>query len=211
MATKKAISAGTGRRKTATARVNLIEGKGKWTVNEGVVLEAFDGLRADICALALGCYIAECLDALSVEDQPDAPLMQLGLNSLYALSRGMYSHAQIKAAFELRLMCLAGYAPELGGCAVCGAKEPEEPVLSLETGCLCCRRCRTAQSGRTAALCPESLAAMRYIISAPAKQLFSFTLGGAALARLGSGAEDYLLCQTERRFSTLDYYKSMRI
>ena len=108
-------------------------------------------------------------------------------------------------------MCLAGYTPELGGCAVCGAKEPEEPVLSLETGCLCCRRCRTAQSGRTAALCPESLAAMRYIISAPAKQLFSFTLGGAALARLGSAAEDYLLCQTERRFSTLDYYKSVRI
>ena len=111
------------------SELTLFFNKGKWTVNEGVVLEAFDGLRADICALALGCYIAECLDALSVEDQPDAPLMQLGLNSLYALSRGMYSHAQIKAAFELRLMCLAGYTPELGGCAVCGAKEPEEPVL----------------------------------------------------------------------------------
>ena len=40
MATKKAISAGTGRRKTATARVNLVEGKGKWTVN-GVALEDY--------------------------------------------------------------------------------------------------------------------------------------------------------------------------
>ena len=38
MATKKAISAGTGRRKTAAARVNLVEGKGNWTVN-GVALE----------------------------------------------------------------------------------------------------------------------------------------------------------------------------
>ena len=38
MAIKKAISAGTGRRKTATARVNLVEGKGEWTVN-GVKLE----------------------------------------------------------------------------------------------------------------------------------------------------------------------------
>jgi small subunit ribosomal protein S9 len=37
---KKAISAGTGRRKTATARVNLVEGKGNWTVN-GVALEAY--------------------------------------------------------------------------------------------------------------------------------------------------------------------------
>ena len=40
MATKKAISAGTGRRKTATARVNLVEGKGEWKVN-GVALEAY--------------------------------------------------------------------------------------------------------------------------------------------------------------------------
>ena len=40
MATKKAISAGTGRRKTATARVNLVDGKGQWTVN-GVNLEEY--------------------------------------------------------------------------------------------------------------------------------------------------------------------------
>ena len=40
MATKKLISAGTGRRKTATARVNLVEGSGKWTVN-GQALEAY--------------------------------------------------------------------------------------------------------------------------------------------------------------------------
>ena len=40
MATKKAISAGTGRRKTASARVNLFDGKGNWTVN-GVELEKY--------------------------------------------------------------------------------------------------------------------------------------------------------------------------
>ena len=40
MATKKTISAGTGRRKTATARVNLVEGSGVWTVNK-VALEDY--------------------------------------------------------------------------------------------------------------------------------------------------------------------------
>jgi len=40
MATVKAISAGTGRRKTATARVNLVPGSGKWTVNK-VALEEY--------------------------------------------------------------------------------------------------------------------------------------------------------------------------
>ena len=40
MATVKAISAGTGRRKTATARVALVAGSGKWTVNK-VALEEY--------------------------------------------------------------------------------------------------------------------------------------------------------------------------
>ena len=40
MATKKVISAGTGRRKTACARVTLAQGDGKWTVNN-VALEEY--------------------------------------------------------------------------------------------------------------------------------------------------------------------------
>ncbi len=40
MATKKVISAGTGRRKTACARVMLVAGEGKWSVNK-VALEEY--------------------------------------------------------------------------------------------------------------------------------------------------------------------------
>jgi small subunit ribosomal protein S9 len=40
MATKKIIAAGTGHRKTAVARVNLVEGEGKWVVNR-VALEEY--------------------------------------------------------------------------------------------------------------------------------------------------------------------------
>ena len=52
---------------------------------------------------------------------------------------------------------------------------------------------------------------MRYIIKAPPKQLFSFKLEGEALKRLGVAAERYLLIQAERKFSTLDYYKKVRL
>ena len=59
MASKKAISAGTGRRKTATARVNLVEGSGVWTVNR-VALEEYipsealrDYLKQPVAARAI--------------------------------------------------------------------------------------------------------------------------------------------------------------
>lgn len=190
------------------SELTLFFNRGKWTVNEGIVLEDFSGLRADMPVFALGCYFAECLEALSVEEQPDAPLMQLGLNALYALSRNMYERPLIKAVFELRLMCLAGYAPQLAACAVCGEDNPEEPVFNVESGSVLCRRC-AAGTADCVPLCPDSLAAMRYIASAPPKQIFSFDIGGEARKKLTRATEKYLLRRTERRFSTLEYYSSL--
>lgn len=190
--------------------MTLFGNRGKWTVNEAAIIESFDGLRMDIADFALGCYFAECLEALSVEDQPDEAMLQLGLNSLYALSRKLYPAALIKAVFELRLMCLAGYTPELGGCAECGRETPESPLLSLTSGVVCCRACQTAAMGQVIPICTDSLAAMRYIVTAPAKQLFSFTIADEPMRRLSDAAEQYLLRQTERRFGTLDYWKNVR-
>lgn len=192
------------------SEMTLFGNLGRWTVNEATVKEGFDGLRADIGSFALGCYFAECVDALSVEDQPDAPLMQLALNCLYALSRGMYTPEHIKAAFELRLMCLAGYTPELSHCAVCGEEEPGDPVLMLERGCVCCRRC-AAGAGQTVKLDTASLNAMRHICSASPKQILSFSLEGEGAKLLSAAAEEYLLLHTERRFPTLDYWKNVKI
>lgn len=190
------------------AEMTLFGNRGKWTVNEASVLEGFDGLRTDIEALALGAYFAECLEALAVEDQPDAELLQLGLNSLYALSHRLYTPEKIKAAFELRLMGLSGYEPDLSACAACG-KEPERPLLSLQDGRVSCASC--PHGGETLPLCPDSLAAMRYILTAPPKKLFSFSITGEAADRLAYAAEAFLLRQTERRFGTLEYYKQVRM
>lgn len=192
------------------SEMTLFGNLGRWTVNEATMKEGFDGLRTDIGSFALGCYFAECADALSVEDQPDAPLMQLALNCLYALSRGMYTPEHIKAAFELRLMCLAGYTPELSHCAVCGEEEPGDPVLMLERGCVCCRRC-AAGAGQTVKLDTASLNAMRHICSVSPKQILSFSLEGEGAKLLSAATEEYLLLHTERRFPTLDYWKNVKI
>ncbi len=191
------------------SEMTLVGNKGRWTGNEASVREAFSGLREDMERLALGAYFAECMEAFSFEDQTEPELLQLGLNCLYALSRGLYPAEKIKAAFELRLMCLSGYTPELGHCAVCG-KEPDDPVLSLDRGQVCCFGCGYAM-GETVSLGGGALDAARFLCTAPPKQLLSFRIGDDALLRLSDAAERYLLRRAERGFSTLDYWKKIRI
>ena len=192
------------------SEMTLFFTRGKWTVNEASTVEMFFGLREDIEAYALGCYIAECVEAIAVEDQPDDALMQLALNTLFALSRKMYDSALIKSAFELRLMAIAGYTPDVNCCAVCGKTEPNRPFLSLSNGRVCCSECRGAAFDMPVGLSAESLDAMRYILSAPPKRLFSFTISENGERELSNAAESYLLRQTERRFSTLDYWKQLK-
>ena len=56
----------------------------------------------------------------------------------------------------------------------------------------------------------DALAAMRYIVAAPAKKLFSFRLEGKALQNLSRASELYVQAHAERHFSTLEYYKQFR-
>ena len=53
------------------------------------------------------------------------------------------------------------------------------------------------------------LAALRYVLSAEPKRLYSFTLEGGALAALDHAGEAFISAQLERSFRTLDYYKSL--
>ncbi len=192
----------------AYSEMTLFGNRGRWSLNEAETVEQFLGLREDISKLALAAYFAELLEAVSDEDEPNPQLLQLGLNSLYALSRDLCPEKQLKAAFELRLMCLSGYAPDVSACAACGREQPEKPVLDLQGGCLCCGGCMGA--GRAALLCPDSLAAVRHVVSSPARRIFSFTLGGDALDRLSRAAEEYLLYHMDRGFSSLDYFTSLK-
>ena len=209
-ALRKSSRTGAATQQLTYAEMTLFGNRGKWTVNEASLIESFAGLRGEIERFALGSYFAECLEAFAPEEEPEPALLQLGLNCLFALSRTGYEPLQVKAAFETRLACLAGYTPELSCCCECGREQPEEPLLYVQRGLLCCRRCRRAELGPAAALDEASLAALRFLLAAAPKQLLSFRLEGASLDRLDAASERYLLCQAERSFSTLDYWKKLR-
>lgn len=191
----------------AFSEVTLSHSGGRWYLNEGNALELFPGIGLSIENLALAAYFSELLETVCREDIPEPELLRLALNTFFALSEGKKSPALIKAAFEMRLMCQAGYAPPLEGCAACGNPDPAELVFALEGDGLMCRSCAAASGAPRARLCASSLAAMRYIEEADDRRVFSFNLSDDALERLSDACEKYVRQQLERDFRTLDYYK----
>lgn len=188
----------------------LFEYRSMYTVNEAESVELFTPLRRDIQKLSLGTYFAQAAELLCQEDLPNPELLSLVLNSLHALSKMDCPEILIKAVFELRGACIAGYTPDLYGCHKCGNPFPDR--FDLKEGHLECSTCREA--GSTGIRMPVSggvLEAMHYITTCDPKKLFAFRVGKENLEALSALAEGYLSTQLERGFSALDFYKSLLI
>ncbi len=188
----------------------LFEYRGQYTVNDAFSIELFQELRRDLAALSLGTYFAQVCDLISQEDLPSPELLSLLLNCLHGLSRLHLPERKVKAVFELRAACLAGYTPDLIGCHICGSQSPDR--FDLSEGQLECRGCRhMGATGIRMPVTPSVLDAMRYVCYCDPKKLFSFQAGPDTMEKLGDLTEAYLLTQLERGFSTLDFYKSLLI
>jgi len=188
----------------------LFEYRGQYTINEAHSLELFQSLRRELTKLSLGTYFAQVAELISQEDLPNPELQSLLLNCLYAISKLNLPEILVKAVFELRVACLAGYTPDLFGCHICGSQTPDR--FDLSAGQLECHSCRKMDStGIRMPVTPSLLEAMRYICLCEPKRLFGFQLGEDNLAKLADLTEAYLTTQLERGFTTLDFYKSLLI
>lgn len=113
----------------------------------------------------------------------------------------------IKAVVEGRLLCLEGYAPDLGGCSHCGREET--PLwFSPTAGTLFCGDHVTA--GDAMQVSSGVLAALRHILYGPFERCFAFSLPPSDVAALATLTERFLLAQQQKSYKTLEFYHTLR-
>lgn len=167
------------------------------------VKEAFIPISEDITKLSLCTYMSDIVYAVIGFNNPDKRLLKVFLNTLYALAYLDYPISQIKSVFELKLMSIGGYMPNLDSCS-CGSGNCLG--FDFEKGSIVCQNCA---GKKTMLLNPELYKAIKYIIRSDDKKMLSFRCNDALLDQLSIFSETYLLTHTEKTFSSLDYYKLM--
>jgi DNA repair protein RecO (recombination protein O) len=178
-------------------------------------------LRGDLDRFAAAQYIADVAGEVCVENNDEGEMLRLTLNTLYMLSETDRDVDFVKAVFELRTAALSGFCPDLTACGLCEGTEGEPMYLDVMNGSLRCGECFGTEAdtdsriGAATAtvilpLSPSVLHGMRYVIGAPAKRVFSFTLPEEAQADFCRVCEKYLVNQLERSFRTLEFYHNIR-
>lgn len=188
------------------SRLSLFRGRDKYIVDDAEPLEVFFGVRGQLETLSLAQYFCELAGVLCAPEEPAEDALRVLLGALHYLSKGTRSPSLVKAVVEMRLLCTAGYAPDLTVCGGCRA----ETVCRFSPirGTVLCDAC---VDGTALPLSPGVLAAMRHIVYAPLEKCFSFSLSEDSLRELSHVCERFLLAQVDRGFKTLDFYHSLEI
>lgn len=192
----------------AFSEFTISEARGFFTVKEATPIEMFLAMRSDIERLSLAMYFAQIGEVAAQEDAPSSELLRLLLSALQAIAKGR-EQAIVKPAFELRLMALGGYAPDVSACAVCGNETPNR--FNVTQARVQCAGCDKNAEELCLPISVGTLDAMRYVLEAPPERVFAFSLGEATASEFSGVSEAYLLTRLERGFSTLDFYHSLQV
>lgn len=141
------------------ASLLLAQGRDWWVVTQAQTVQAYQKLREDLERTALASYIMELIDRLTVEGGEQPRLFNLVVNTLQRIDQEADPFVAVRF-FEMNLLELVGFRPELHICTNCGEKiEAVNQYLSAELGGAVCPRCgQTASAAR-----PISVEALRFL------------------------------------------------
>ena len=147
-------------------------------------------------------------NVFAVAGTPNTELLRLILNSLHFLTKEKRYPPLIKAVTELRCAVISGYSPNLIACDGCGKFEDDIMYFGISDGELKCPTCE--KQGEYLPLDRTILSAMRHIVYSEFQKLYSFEIPKDKAKILSDITGKYITVQTDHKFSTLEFYETIK-
>lgn len=152
----------------------VFKGSSTYHINSVEPIEVFYNLRTDLDKLNAAVEVNKIVQDVTNENQNSYNILQLLLNTLYTISETEKNLELILSIFKLRILCFLGYTPQTNKCTYCG-ENSQLSYFSIKDNGLKCENC-----GRQDTSCihlnESAVNAIKYVVTAPAKKLYSFNL-----------------------------------
>jgi DNA repair protein RecO (recombination protein O) len=94
------------------------ENQSLYRLNQSDIIESFQSIREDFAKLYTGVYFLELIDSMILEGHSDKHIYNLLQQTLTAVKQQSELGSLIRL-FEIRLLSLSGYKPQIDHCIVC--------------------------------------------------------------------------------------------
>jgi DNA repair protein RecO (recombination protein O) len=192
-------------------RTNFLIAKGKNLdiITQAELVEPYKLLREDLVRTTYASYVVELLDRFTAEEDHDLRKYNLLADGLgwIASSDNLLLAARF---YELRLLSLAGFQPQLFNCVSCG--EPiveQDQFFSAELGGLLCPNCRQADR-RAQPVSSSAVKVLRYLQTHNWDTVNALQLRRELHSELESLMLHYLTFLMERDLKSVDFLQRLR-
>lgn len=119
----------------------LARGRTFLIITQAETLEAYLNLRSNLLKVGYAAYVVELLDRLTYEQDDNQLIYRLLKDTLARIDSEQAPYLAVRY-FEIHLLDLLGYRPELTKCVNCGSViQPEDQFFSISLGGAICPRC----------------------------------------------------------------------
>ena len=194
------------------SRFELTKGRNSYIISDAFAIDGFRELQKDLEKLSLALYFCDLVGEIVTEGERAHDQLRLLLNVLKFAENGTFSVNMLKSIFELRLLSLSGFMPDLNACEECGetAALHNQAFFCPERGAVLCQSCRQIKNYSALAISNSCLNAMRVIAYGGPASCFNLRMPDRDWECLEDVTERYMVFTLQRRLKTLDFYRSIQ-
>ena len=177
----------------------LFKGSDTYTLNSCEIIELFYNIRTDLEKLTYAMYVTKIVSDVTTENQNSFNTLKLYLNTLYMISETEKDLDFILSVFKLRILKILGFAPNTRECVGCKTRENIRYFSIRDNGFKCKECAKTDTSAIEISDATQN--AIKYIMGADPKKIFSFELSDNGYKELELVAKVYLNEKLEKEYT----------
>ena len=178
-------------------------------ITQAEMAQAYRPLREDLVRTTYASYVVELLDQFAPDEEKNLRLYDLLAAALawFSTTNNLLVAARY---YELRLLTLVGFQPQLFHCVRCEtAIEEQDQFFSAELGGLLCPNCQTADR-RAKPISAAAVKVLRYLQTRDWKTAQSLNLQRSLHTELEDLMHFYLPYHLERHLKSVDFLHRLR-
>lgn len=189
--------------------LQLARGRDLPIVTQADTLDAYLPLREDLVLTTLAAYVIELIDRFTYEEGENRALYRLLADTLSRLCTSPNPDLAVRY-YEMRLLDLLGFRPQLTQCAKCDNDiQPEDQYFSPEQGGVLCPKCGADLAG-VRPVSQRALKFMRHFQRSSYKEAARAPLNPVLNREIEGIVQYYLTYLLERGLNTPAFLRRVR-
>ena len=187
----------------------IAQGQNLDIVTQSQTIDSFISLKENLIRTSQAMYAAELLELFTVEDDANPTLYQAFHTALKALCSGS-NGATVLRYYELRLLDILGYKPELNSCISCHSPLSHAyTYFSISGGGVVCSTCRHEEASARP-ISRDALEALRFLQRASAENVEGMSASPALSREMETTLREYIRYLLEREVKSTEFLDTLR-